>query len=285
MLRSDILKIRRSTLFISAILITFIVVILINLVSFLHAKNILSQMTVTSNELLLGYEGMLRMVVFTFNPVTSALSSIQAYLYFLPLIIPISYSFILNDEWENGTIKLENIYHNHNIYSLRIILGIVFTYLLLFINIGLNVVISSIIWTNLKSTHDVLTNIEIPSIEFQVIYLIIITMLITTVMYFVLMSSLTYGLKSNIPFIVLLLIDVTSNFNWDYSPFLIYKDILNNLLIKVEDVHIITHLLTSETSVSNELLDISVHPVLVVYMYTLIATISLFILIKKKRIT
>jgi hypothetical protein len=200
----DIIKIRKSALFVSIIGTFFIGYILFYVISFIGAEKILEEMPA---ELLDIHEKELGIIVVSLNPSISFLTMMKTGIaYAIPLVISIPFSLLHSNEWELKTIKILTSYKNKmNIFFKQMSISIFLTYLLVVITAYLNKVLSVLMWNKLIHKYGVLKDSHIINVGLKTYVMLLLIVLLTAVMYFSLGYILTYSFGTSIPFVVAIL--------------------------------------------------------------------------------
>lgn len=285
--RLDVLKVKNSNPFISIIVLYFASFICTHLICLVHSKKVLVEMSVyTLGELSVDYEEKLRMIAATFNPNISLMAMMQSYVaYIIPLVVSVAFSFVLANEWEYKTIRIETVYKDRNTtFYTRLCFVAFSTYLIVVLTAYLNKGLNLLIWKHLVNEFEGLTTISVTNSGIKTYVMLFFSIILATVLYYTLAYLLTYGFGTNIPFIILVVGNTIKFDLWSYLPASLYKTILDNIFVNNE-INILIYLF-NPSAVGNKkvLANTSVHPVICVYLYLAMSIFTLTILFRKKRI-
>lgn len=282
----EVLKAKSSAPFISIIGLYFIVFFLLHIICLIHAIKVLGGMS----DLLLGeqsveWEEQLRMIAATFNPNVGLMGMIQFYLaYIIPLVVTVAFSFILANEWEYKTIRIETVYKDKwATFFAGLRFAVFFTYALVLLTAYANKILNLFIWGYLTRRCRALTTISIANSDIKTYIMLFFAIILATVLYYTLAYLLTYCFGTNIPFIILIVGNAIKNDLWRYLPVTIYKTILDNILINNKDNNILFYLF-NPSAIENQknILYGSVHPVLCIYFYLVMCAFVLMGIFRKK---
>lgn len=244
------------------------------------------------SDLLLGeqsveWEEQLRMIAATFNPNVGLMGMIQFYLaYIIPLVVTVAFSFILANEWEYKTIRIETVYKDKwATFFAGLRFAVFFTYALVLLTAYANKILNLFIWGYLTRRCRALSTISIASSDIKTYIMLFFAIILATVLYYTLAYLLTYCFGTNIPFIILVVGNTIKFDLWSYLPASLYKTILDNIFVNNNEINILIYLF-NPSAVGNKkvLANTSVHPVICVYLYLAMSIFALTILFRKKRI-
>jgi len=227
------------------------------------------------------------MITATFSPNTNLMAMMQSYIaYIIPVVVSVAFSFILADEWEYKTIKIEMVYKDKNdVFFNRLCLVIVSTYILIVLTACFCKILGIFMWKNLIGKYEVLSAVNVNGSDMKAYIMLFFSIILTTIMYYLLAYLLTFGLGTNIPYIILIAVNTVKFDLCSYLPASLYKIILDNIFINNVEVDILTYLFNpSVIENGRKLINTAIHPVVCVYFYLGMSILALGIVFRKKRI-
>jgi len=264
----------------------FFSIIFAYIICFTHAGKVLGEMTfITIDNLPVGSVEKHKMITATFSPNTNLMAMMQSYIaYIIPVVVSVAFSFILADEWEYKTIKIEMVYKDKNdVFFNRLCLVIVSTYILIVLTACFCKILGIFMWKNLIGKYEVLSAVNVNGSDMKAYIMLFFSIILTTIMYYLLAYLLTFGLGTNIPYIILIAVNTVKFDLCSYLPASLYKIILDNIFINNVEVDILTYLFNpSVIENGRKPINTAIHPVVCVYFYLGMSILALGIVFRKK---